>query len=49
VDALDVPVEDGYEVVPKPEAKKLVGYLLSLDKSHALKEVKSAAPEVAAK
>ena len=48
-DALDVPVEDGYEIVPKPEAKNLVGYLLSLDKSHPLKEVKSATPEVAAK
>jgi cytochrome c oxidase cbb3-type subunit 2 len=49
VDALDVPVEDGYEIVPKPEAKTLVGYLLSLDKSHPLKEVKNSAPEVAAK
>lgn len=49
VDALNVAVEDGYEIVPKPEAKSLVGYLLSLDKSHALKEVKTATPEVAAK
>jgi len=49
VDALDVKTEDGYEIVPKPEAVALVGYLLSLDKSHALKEVKSATPEVAAK
>jgi cytochrome c oxidase cbb3-type subunit 2 len=49
VDALNVPVEDGWEVVPKPEAKELVGYLLSLDRSHPLKEVKSATPEVAAK
>ncbi len=48
-DALDVPVRDGYEIVPKAEAKTLVGYLLSLDKSHPLKEVKNAAPEVAAK
>jgi len=48
-DALDVPVEAGYEIVPKPEAKNLVGYLLSLDRSHPLKEVKTAAPEVAAK
>lgn len=49
-EALDVPVEDGYEIVPKAEARNLVGYLLSLDKSHPLKEVKSAAaPEVAAK
>lgn len=48
-EALNVPVEEGYEIVPKPEAKNLVGYLLSLDKSHPLKEVKTAAPEVAAK
>ena len=38
----------GYEVVPKPEAKALVAYLMSLDKSHPLKEVKGTAPEVAA-
>jgi cytochrome c oxidase cbb3-type subunit 2 len=49
VDALDVPTADGTEVVPTTEAKELVGYLLSLDKSHALKEVKNAKPEVAAK
>ncbi|HEY3900187.1 MAG TPA: cbb3-type cytochrome c oxidase subunit II [Chthoniobacter sp.] len=49
VDALDVPVEDGWEIVPTSEAKELVGYLLSLDRSHPLKEVKSATPEVAAK
>jgi cytochrome c oxidase cbb3-type subunit 2 len=49
VDALNVPTEDGYEIVPKTEAKALVGYLLSLDKSHPLKEVKTAKPEVAAK
>lgn len=48
-DALDVPVEDGYEIVPKPEATNLVGYLLSLNRSHPLKEVKTTAPEVAAK
>lgn len=48
-DALNVPVEAGYEIVPKPEAKNLVGYLLSLDKSHPLKEVPTATPEVAAK
>lgn len=29
----------GYEIVPKPEAKALVGYLLSMDHSHPLKEV----------
>ena len=31
----------GFEVVPTPEAKALVGYLLSRDKSHPLKEQKS--------
>ena len=36
----DAPPE-GYEVVPGPEARALVGYLLSRDKSHPLKEVKS--------
>jgi len=41
--------EPGYEVVPKPAAKALVAYLLSLDKSHPLKEVKGSASEVAAK
>ena len=39
----------GYEIVPKPEAKALVSYLLSLDRSHPLNEVKSAAPAPAAK
>jgi cytochrome c oxidase cbb3-type subunit 2 len=52
-DALDLTGADapkpGYEVVPKPEAKDLVRYLLSLDKTHPLKEVKSATPEVATK
>jgi cytochrome c oxidase cbb3-type subunit II len=41
--------EPGYEIVPKPEAKALVSYLLSLDRSHPLNEVKSAAPAPAAK
>lgn len=41
--------EDGYEIVPKPEAKALVGYLLSLDRSHPLNEVKSAPQEAAKK
>jgi len=41
--------EPGYEIVPKPEAKSLVSYLLSLDRSHPLNEVKSAAPAPAAK
>jgi len=39
-DAIDVPVEDGYEIVPKAEAKQLVEYLLSLDRTHPLKEAK---------
>lgn len=34
----------GYEIVPTYDAKCLVAYLMSLDQSHALKEVKSAAP-----
>ena len=33
---------DGFEVVPTPEARALVGYLLSLDKSHPLKGLKPA-------
>ena len=32
------------EIVPTTEAKDLVAYLLSLDRSHALKEVKQEAP-----
>ena len=39
-----VAVEAGYEIVPKAEARELVAYLLSLDRSHPLKEVKSEAP-----
>ena len=39
---------DGYEIVPKNEARELVAYLLSLDRSHPLKEVKSEAPAPAA-
>ncbi len=34
---------DGWEVVPSYDAKCLVAYLMSLDQSHALKEVKAAA------
>lgn len=34
----------GWEVVPTYEAECLVAYLMSLDQSHPLKEVKSAAP-----
>jgi cytochrome c oxidase cbb3-type subunit 2 len=41
VDALPVKVDDGYQIVPKPEAVRLVRYLLSLDRSHPLKEAKS--------
>lgn len=35
---------DGWEIVPTADANALVAYLMSLDQSHALKEVKSAAP-----
>jgi len=49
VDALDLTGDlapaPGYEVVPKPAAVALVGYLLSLDRSHPVNEVKSPAPE----
>lgn len=52
-DALDLTGKDapapGFEIVPKTEAKALVGYLLSLDRSHPVNEVKSPAPEVAKK
>lgn len=49
-DALNIKSEDGYEIVPKAEAKHLVSYLLSLDRSHSLKEAKpleSGAPAAA--
>ena len=36
--------EEGYEVVPTPDAQALVAYLMSLDQSHELKEVKSNTP-----
>ena len=39
----DAPAE-GYEIVPNYDAKCLVAYLMSLDQSHALKEVKSTTP-----
>lgn len=39
-------VKPGHEIVPKPAARSLVAYLLSLDRSHAVKEV--AAPAAAA-
>lgn len=52
-DALDLTgadaPEDGYEVVPTAEAKHLVAYLMSLDKSHTLPESKVAAPAAAKK
>ena len=34
--------EAGYEIVPSPAAEALVGYLLSLDRSHELTEAKAA-------
>lgn len=34
--------EPGFEIVPTPAAEALVGYLLSLDRSHELKEAKAA-------
>lgn len=39
----DAPPE-GYEIVPTAQARALVGYLLSLDRSHKLNEVKQEAP-----
>ena len=51
LDALALPAEmapaEGFEVVPKAEAKSLVAYLLSLNRSHPLKEAGAVA--VAAK
>ena len=41
--------EEGSQIVPKQEAIDLVSYLLSLDRSHPVPEVKSAAPEAARK
>ena len=47
-DALQISGEhappEGWEIVPTYDAKALVAYLMSLDQSHALKEVKAAAP-----
>lgn len=52
VDALKLADHDalpqGWEIVPTYDAKCLVAYLMSLDQSHPLKEVKSAAPARAA-
>ena len=39
-DAIDVETEPGYEIVPKSEAKQLVAYLLSLDRTFTLPETK---------
>jgi len=39
---------EGWEIVPTYDAEALVAYLISLDQSHALNEVKSAAPAAAA-
>lgn len=47
LDAIDVKVEDGYQIVPKAEARQLVDYLLSLDRTHPLKEAKSPAAPAA--
>ncbi len=48
VDALNLTEADappaGWEIVPSFDAKCLVAYLMSLDQSHPLKEVKSGAP-----
>jgi cbb3-type cytochrome oxidase cytochrome c subunit len=41
-------VPEGWEVVPTYDAKCIVAYLMSLDQSHALKEVKTAAAAPAA-
>jgi cbb3-type cytochrome oxidase cytochrome c subunit len=38
---------DGWEIVPTFDAKCLVAYLMSLNQSHPLKEVRSAAPAAA--
>jgi cytochrome c oxidase cbb3-type subunit 2 len=39
---------DGWEVVPTYDAKCLVAYIMSLDQSHSLSEVKSSGPAPAA-
>jgi len=50
-DALDLTGSDaplaGWEIVPTYDANALVAYLMSLDQSHPLKEVKGAAPPAA--
>ena len=47
VDPDILPKED-FEVVPTPAAKALVGYILSLDRTHALPEAKGASAGAAA-
>jgi cytochrome c oxidase cbb3-type subunit 2 len=39
-DALNVSVENGFEIVPRPEAGHLGAYLRSLERGHPLPEVK---------
>ena len=50
-DALDLTGRDappaGWEIVPSYDAKCLVAYLMSLDQSHPLKEVKTTAAAAA--
>lgn len=48
-DAVRANVAEGYEIVPTSEARQLVAYLLSLDRSHGLLEapVGTAAPNLA--
>ena len=52
-DALSLTGDDappaGFEIVPTSEAKALVGYLLSLNRTHPLKEVKEMTKETPAK
>ena len=38
---------EGWEIIPTYDAKCLVAYLMSLNQSHPLNEVKSAAPPAA--
>jgi cytochrome c oxidase cbb3-type subunit 2 len=47
-DAIDVPCEDGYEIVPTDDARELVAYLQSLDRTHSLPEAKGTATAPAA-
>ncbi len=47
-DALDFPVDEGMEIVPKPEARALVSYLLSLKKDQPVPDSLNFAPPTAA-